>query len=186
MIDSWNAAKLNERITQVEKKIIANDVSANPTGAATAELEKVSIDGTVYSILPVPEDPTELYFDGTNWITKTLLWENEDPTSAITSVSDIDVEGYNYLEFVFTYTTSVTTEIRSTRPNSDVSNQIIVTNYNIDGGAETYTVEQLYRTITISENTLSISNGQKKKVTNGVYGTASSGAFLVPLRIYGY
>ena len=49
MIDSWNAAKLNERINQVEQKIQANDVIANPTGDATAELNKISIDGTIYS-----------------------------------------------------------------------------------------------------------------------------------------
>lgn len=50
MIDSWNAAKLNERITQVEKKIQSNDVIANPTGTATDTLEKISIDGDIYSI----------------------------------------------------------------------------------------------------------------------------------------
>lgn len=50
MIDSWNAAKLNERITQVEKKIQAEDVIANPTGAATDALEKISIDGDIYSV----------------------------------------------------------------------------------------------------------------------------------------
>lgn len=50
MIDSWNAAKLNERITQVEKKIQAKDVIANPTGEATAALGKISIDGVLYNI----------------------------------------------------------------------------------------------------------------------------------------
>ena len=50
MIDSWNAAKLNERINQVESKIQANDVIANPTGAATEDLTKVSIDGTIYDL----------------------------------------------------------------------------------------------------------------------------------------
>ena len=50
MIDSWNAAKLNERISQVESKIQANDVIANPEGAATASLSKVSVDGTIYDL----------------------------------------------------------------------------------------------------------------------------------------
>ena len=57
MIDSWNAAKLNERINQVEKKIQANDVIANPTGAATVDLSKVSIDGTVYGTSVVKANP---------------------------------------------------------------------------------------------------------------------------------
>lgn len=57
MIDTWNAAKLNERITQVEKKIQANDVIANPTGVATSDLSKISIDGTVYGTSVVKANP---------------------------------------------------------------------------------------------------------------------------------
>ena len=60
MIDSWNAAKLNERINQVEKKIQANDVIANPTGAATTDLSKISIDGTVYGTSVVKANPEGL------------------------------------------------------------------------------------------------------------------------------
>lgn len=197
MIDSWNAAQLNERIDQVEKKIRANDVIANPTGAATADLGKVSIDGDIYGVSVVKANPegsatgtlSKVSIDGTVYKvegSKTLIWENPDPSTAITSLSDIDVSGYTQLEFVFAYTTSVKTEITTSRPNGNVSQQVIVANYNIDGGENTYTVEELYRTVTISEGTLSLSNGLKKKVTDGVYSTASSGSFLIPLRIYGY
>ena len=93
MIDSWNAAKLNERINQVEQKIQANDVIANPTGAATSDLSKISIDGTVYGTSVVKGNPdgdttadmTKISIDGTVYNT----------------LPDFDVIVIPYSDFVF-------------------------------------------------------------------------------------
>ena len=49
-MNSWNPAQIMERLMALEAKIKNSDVIANPTGEATDTLEKVSIDGDIYSI----------------------------------------------------------------------------------------------------------------------------------------
>ena len=61
--NTWNPAQLNQRINELEAKVKAADVEANPTGEATEALEKVSIDGNIYSIPTTAEDIT--YGEGT-------------------------------------------------------------------------------------------------------------------------
>ena len=187
MIDSWNAAKLNERITQVEKKIQANDVIANPTGTATGELKKVTIDGTVYSILPVPEDPTELYFDGTDWIPKTLVWENEDDTTAQTGVSDVDVSDYTYLDLIVKINTAKPSSYEKlTIKVGDTSNNIISDFISLYGDDSSWTVDGFYRTYSISSGVLEISSCSRRIITSGTYSAGADNTYLVVSQIYGY
>lgn len=189
MIDSWNAAQLNERIDQVEKKIQSNDVIANPTGEATADLSKISIDGTVYSILPVPEDPTELYFDGTEWITKTLIWENEDVTLSFTGLSDLDLDGYSYIDIEYLVNTSDPSIRRVTIPVQELNN-IVAIDYNSASGTAdpfTFTINYFSRSITItSESVASIGACTRKKIENNSYTSAQANGALIVSKIYAY
>lgn len=50
MARSYDIAILAQKVEQMEGSIKANDVIANPTGDATADLAKVQIDGTKYNI----------------------------------------------------------------------------------------------------------------------------------------
>ena len=51
MVDSTNPRIMADNIRNLEGKIKANDVVANPTGDITAELTKVEIDGVKYAIV---------------------------------------------------------------------------------------------------------------------------------------
>ena len=161
MIDSWNAAKLNERITQVENKI-------QP------------------SLLPVPEVPTEAYFNGTNWIAKSLVWENDSPSTASTGVSDIDVSDYSYIDIIYISRTTIPVQYKVTVPVVNTSGVRVAEQCYMEGGENTYTISWLFRTLTISEGVLSISGCNKRNVISGVYSAGASNTDLIPLKIYGY
>lgn len=73
MARSYDIAILSQKVEQIEGSIKANDVVANPTGEATDALEKVQIDGTIYSLPDVEANPeaaatvglTKIGVDGT-------------------------------------------------------------------------------------------------------------------------
>ena len=50
MVDSTNPRIMADNIKELDKKIIAADVNANPTGEATGTLTKLEVDGTIYAI----------------------------------------------------------------------------------------------------------------------------------------
>lgn len=58
MARSYDIAILSQKVEQIEGSIKANDVVANPTGEATADLSKVQIDGTIYGVSDVKANPT--------------------------------------------------------------------------------------------------------------------------------
>lgn len=58
MARSYDIAILSQKVEQMEGKIVANDVIANPTGDTTADLTKVQIDGTKYKVSNVKVNPT--------------------------------------------------------------------------------------------------------------------------------
>lgn len=49
MINTWNPAEIMDKLNQLEAKVKAEDVEANPTGEATETLTKIGIDGDIYS-----------------------------------------------------------------------------------------------------------------------------------------
>ena len=48
--NTWNPAQLNQRINELEAKVKAADVEANPAGEATGTLSTIGIEGSVYTV----------------------------------------------------------------------------------------------------------------------------------------
>lgn len=69
MARSYDIAILSQKVEQLEGSIKANDVIANPTGAATASLEKVQVDGTIYSI---PTTSNDIAYDSDTTVTQAI------------------------------------------------------------------------------------------------------------------
>ena len=84
MVDSWNAAVLNET-AQRNSGGGGTSVVANPEGSATEHLSKVGIGNTIYSL-------------GTG---QTVLYNPETPTSISSTASDVElnavITGYDFI-----------------------------------------------------------------------------------------
>ena len=199
MIDSWNAAKLNERITQVEKKIQANDVIANPTGAATEDLSKISIDGTVYGTSVVKANPVgeatevleEISINGVVYslsTSKEVLWNNTSPTSSLSGVSDIDVSDYNNIEIYYRLTNSIPCEKKIVLSKEEISNVTLDTYVNASvPGADKWAISVYSRLLSISsEGVLSIGACTQQKVDTGVYSSTTNNFYMIITKILAY
>ena len=64
MINTWNPAEIMDKVNQLEAKIKAEDVEANPTGEATETLTKIGIDGDIYSFT-AETDADNVSYDNT-------------------------------------------------------------------------------------------------------------------------
>ena len=99
MARSYDIAILSQKVEQMEGKIVANDVIANPTGETSADLTAVQIDGTKYKVSNVAANPagdatgalTKVTINGTTLDIKDLSIQYDDVlvTTGTTKISDL-------------------------------------------------------------------------------------------------
>ena len=98
MTDSWNAAVLNDAIRSGGAGG-GSQVVANPEGAATNELEKLGVDGTVYAIPKGVDYSTNEVDTGIKWIDGSTIYKKvivlEDVAFDSDGTYEINLTTYN-------------------------------------------------------------------------------------------
>ena len=69
MMNTWNPAEIMDKLNQLEAKVKAEDVEANPTGEATETLTKIGIDGDIYSFTAATSADDVSYDNTTSGLT---------------------------------------------------------------------------------------------------------------------